>query len=163
MPYVITWVGSYCWRWHYRVVEQILLLSDCRQILWSKSSRCFGWGLGTRLNCHQINSHEINLPPDQLTWDQLATRSTLTRSTCHQINSHEINFVVLIACSLYKKNWVDLVRVDLVASWFHDSWSGGNWFCENWSRERSLMPNCLICLCSKYNSYLLSIGDKWVK
>ena len=30
-------VASYCW-WHYRVDEQILLWSNYRQILWSKSS-----------------------------------------------------------------------------------------------------------------------------
>ena len=26
-------LASYCWQWHYRVDEQILLWSDCRQIL----------------------------------------------------------------------------------------------------------------------------------
>ena len=32
-------VNSYCWRWHYRVDEQILLRSDYRQILWGKSTK----------------------------------------------------------------------------------------------------------------------------
>jgi len=31
---------------------------------------------------------------------------------------------------------VDLVRVDLIASWSCESWSRGNWFRENWSCER---------------------------
>ena len=31
-------VASFCWQWHYKVNEQILLWSDYRQILWSKSS-----------------------------------------------------------------------------------------------------------------------------
>ena len=32
-------VPSYCWQWHYRIDEQILLRSDYMQILWGKSSR----------------------------------------------------------------------------------------------------------------------------
>ena len=35
---MIHMVASYCWWWHYRESEQILLRSDYRQILWSKSS-----------------------------------------------------------------------------------------------------------------------------
>ena len=60
----------------------------------------------TKSTCHKINSHKINshvdqLPPDQLSQNQLATRSTLTRSTCHKINS--IFFMLKRTCNEYYK------------------------------------------------------------
>ena len=42
---------------------------------------------------------------------------------------------------------VELVRVDLVASWSRESWSGGNWSRENWSHDTESLgrtwPRCM--------------------
>ena len=57
----------------------------------------------TRSTSHQINSREVNFPPDQL-----PTRSTPARSTSHQINSHEVNSHQ-INVTVFESMWVQEV------------------------------------------------------
>ena len=51
--------------------------------------------------------HLDSVSQDQFSWDQLATRSTLTGSTCHEINSHGIKINSIFLCLFYwtKASW----------------------------------------------------------